>query len=746
MASRQLGKLRQWAGEVISSKEKSSISEEFQDLERDIDLRKNGAQKLLLAAEAYHHALSKKSLCEALSDSDKLLPIDALGIVMIMHGDEFPEDSAFGTSLAKFGRAHCKVATLQEAYALTLRDTFITAVERYRDEIKEYEALRKKLEARKVALDSATLRHEKMRSSKKDKDRVEAEEEYERAQQRYDETAEDMRAHMHEIQDKEISQQKELTNFLNIEINYVQGYLEVLKEVRSEWPDRSSGTRPKSRSHSISLARPVARPVVDSSEDEIAGSGTRSMKHRKSPSLGAKSPSRPPSRPSSRLSRKRTNSSGRLGSDEVNTKPGEKGRRFSVSGWATNAVDSITPSAKSAKSTKVKDKDSFTTLDDEEDMPRRRGSQDSDRGSMGSSSLQKSGSFGLGRRLSRKKKSKDSLSAPSPKVPPKILKPPSLQESKHVTALYDFKGGPDELTFKAGQDIRVINEVVEGWWMGETNGRKGLFPTSHVSFSPQRPSLHLPASGTLSPLPSADFRNEGYVTSDMEEEMGYHKPLAHSRSPINPTFGNGPADVTDQEDNSPYSSHFAPQSRPRRFSDDFAFDQPNNIAEKEKRTPRVRAMLLPGDLGNGDGDDDPASQPLISRAMSEQGPGAQHAQESLTKRAPPPPPPRRFLSHHPGGSTPAVPQRKLGPSVPSRSPPKHPGVPFSAAKDRHAPSSNGSTASGGPHMNGSSTSAIGYDVSPFESAADLSTFGCIQFKQNPFHPTGMCGNCRQYHV
>lgn len=112
--------------------------------------------------------MSKKSLNEALSDSDKLLPIDALGIVMMVHGEDFPEDSDFGeyprfdsplamcidesvpgTSLLKLGRAHCKVATLQEAYALTFKDTFINAIETFREEIKEVESLRKKLETRK---------------------------------------------------------------------------------------------------------------------------------------------------------------------------------------------------------------------------------------------------------------------------------------------------------------------------------------------------------------------------------------------------------------------------------------------------------------------------------------------------------------------------------------------------------------------------------------------------------------------
>jgi hypothetical protein len=56
--------------------------------------------RLDLATQIYHHNLCKKTECEALDEPGKLLPVDALGVVMILHGEEFGEDSAFG----KFSR------------------------------------------------------------------------------------------------------------------------------------------------------------------------------------------------------------------------------------------------------------------------------------------------------------------------------------------------------------------------------------------------------------------------------------------------------------------------------------------------------------------------------------------------------------------------------------------------------------------------------------------------------------------
>jgi hypothetical protein len=58
-------------------------------------------------------------------------------------------DYGTGTSLVKFGRAHSKVATLQEAYALTFQDTFLASIKKFEDNIKDYEHQRKKLESRR---------------------------------------------------------------------------------------------------------------------------------------------------------------------------------------------------------------------------------------------------------------------------------------------------------------------------------------------------------------------------------------------------------------------------------------------------------------------------------------------------------------------------------------------------------------------------------------------------------------------
>ncbi|KAJ2973956.1 hypothetical protein NUW54_g11970 [Trametes sanguinea] len=267
MAGKQLGKLRQLVGEVISTRDKTIQSDEFRELEHDIELRRQGLwspcnvvlslafpcsnlvspigqltstyYRLDIASDDYRRYLEKKKLSEAVDHADKLLAIDALGVVMIKHGEEFGENSAYGQSLVNFGRAHCTIASLQESFAMAFEDTYLASIRQSEDEIKEYQAQRKKLESRRLSYDAAITKLEKVKGSKKEKEkeREEAEEEYDNAKARYEETLEDVRARMWAIQENEVVQLRELTNFLDLELSFIRSFYEELQRVRNEWID-----------------------------------------------------------------------------------------------------------------------------------------------------------------------------------------------------------------------------------------------------------------------------------------------------------------------------------------------------------------------------------------------------------------------------------------------------------------------------------------------------------------------------
>ena len=74
--------------------------------------------------------------------------------------------SVSGRTLVTFGRARCQIAAIQEAFAVTLNDTFIAFLQLCLSELDDYTTLRKKLESRRLAYDAALTKYEKMKKSK----------------------------------------------------------------------------------------------------------------------------------------------------------------------------------------------------------------------------------------------------------------------------------------------------------------------------------------------------------------------------------------------------------------------------------------------------------------------------------------------------------------------------------------------------------------------------------------------------
>ncbi|TNY20774.1 hypothetical protein DMC30DRAFT_396821 [Rhodotorula diobovata] len=75
--------------------------------------------------------------------------------------------------------------------------------------------------------------------------------------------------------------------------------------------------------------------------------------------------------------------------------------------------------------------------------------------------------------------------SPSPAPAPAA----SRRSPAFVRGLYDFEGeSSDELPFRRGETIRVLEKVSEEWSRGELHGRTGIFPTNYVEELPDEPS------------------------------------------------------------------------------------------------------------------------------------------------------------------------------------------------------------------------------------------------------------------
>lgn len=84
------------------------------------DMRRCWHLRLQIASLEYHHQLSKKKVSEALEEPEKLSVRDALGIVMITHGEEIGEESAFGTFAFLFAKGGLLLEHELHTHALLL--------------------------------------------------------------------------------------------------------------------------------------------------------------------------------------------------------------------------------------------------------------------------------------------------------------------------------------------------------------------------------------------------------------------------------------------------------------------------------------------------------------------------------------------------------------------------------------------------------------------------------------------------
>ena len=67
--------------------------------------------------------------------------------------------------------------------------------------------------------------------------------------------------------------------------------------------------------------------------------------------------------------------------------------------------------------------------------------------------------------------------------------PPAAQKViKIVRAKHNFDAeAPNELSIQKGDLINVIKMIDEGWWIGECNGRTGMFPANYTTEQVEEP-------------------------------------------------------------------------------------------------------------------------------------------------------------------------------------------------------------------------------------------------------------------
>ena len=60
----------------------------------------------------------------------------------------------------------------------------------------------------------------------------------------------------------------------------------------------------------------------------------------------------------------------------------------------------------------------------------------------------------------------------------------SMEEGEEVVVVYEYTAAlPDELSLKVGDVITRVERIEGGWWRGELNKVRGMFPDNFVKVS-----------------------------------------------------------------------------------------------------------------------------------------------------------------------------------------------------------------------------------------------------------------------
>ncbi|KAJ3280609.1 hypothetical protein HK104_000539, partial [Borealophlyctis nickersoniae] len=206
-------------GEKMGSTQKTETSEEFKRLETETELRMEYTTKIHDGLELYLKTMGKPH--KDLDGKEKKLPVDILGSAMIGFGSMLHDGSNYGKALMKIGEAQEQIADYQNDYVTKLRDSYVTNLNRVMSDIKEYKAIQKKLESRRLDFDAKLNKAHKAK-----KEKPEFMEETRIAQSKYEESLTDMTQKMIDLNSNEDDQLENLIVFFDAQVAYYQSCAE----------------------------------------------------------------------------------------------------------------------------------------------------------------------------------------------------------------------------------------------------------------------------------------------------------------------------------------------------------------------------------------------------------------------------------------------------------------------------------------------------------------------------------------
>ncbi|KNF03779.1 hypothetical protein PSTG_02874 [Puccinia striiformis f. sp. tritici PST-78] len=531
--NKRIGKLKQWTGEKLGGQQKTELSEDFQSLEQDVELRKLGVEKMYSVSKEYSKHLTKKSEAEG-TDTGRVIPIEGLGLVLSNHGDEFGSDSSFGEALVSFGKAHQQMATATSNYTENLNSTWLTSLEKSIAQMSEYTNQRKKLDSRRLTYDAMLAKVQKSKKEKRD-----LEDDLRLAKNRYEETSEEVQERAIAIQDSEADQMLALTKLLEIQSIWIDDQKRILDDLKRNWVDpsafKSAGSGRKKTAHTFG-----AEPAPTVSKTLIKSKGASSVNRRSRSHYSDDERDEEESREEEEAEEEES-----YEEREPDISLSSSTRRQPRPAVTAPAKPRQTPSRRASL---IKEK-SNTTPNSTGNTPTRYGGVriPGMPPVPGTASIQSDESNSP--TLDNRHRSNGSIPPKRQSSNSNLRRPPSTvgNTGKWMKAKWAYNATEsDELEFEIGDRVRVTNEINGEWFVGknEATGKTGMFPSAYCvpedtpSEHPRylTPDVHDTFADPDEHYPDdqADQQTEEEEEEDESENaiLRPHRPAGNLRPPI----------------------------------------------------------------------------------------------------------------------------------------------------------------------------------------------------------------------
>ncbi|KAF9426968.1 hypothetical protein BGZ94_005716 [Podila epigama] len=220
---KNIGKLKQWTGEKMGKSQKGRMDEDYHTLTNETEAKRIALEKVNEASQAYLKAMSKRVEGD---DKHKGLAVETFGMSMSAQSYTMREGSAYRTALQRMGDAHQNIGAAQSELISRFGSSYLECLERGQAQMKEYQALQKKMQSRRADYDNKLAKVQKAK-----KEKPEWEEEMQAAKAKYEETRENLLNLMAIINDTQDENVASLKAFYDAQLAYARKMVEILEGI-----------------------------------------------------------------------------------------------------------------------------------------------------------------------------------------------------------------------------------------------------------------------------------------------------------------------------------------------------------------------------------------------------------------------------------------------------------------------------------------------------------------------------------